>query len=23
MPASHPSYEKRHDRDNDGWACER
>ena len=23
VPASHPSYEKRHDRDNDGWACER
>jgi hypothetical protein len=22
VPRSHPSYQLKHDRDNDGWACE-
>ncbi|WP_313798955.1 excalibur calcium-binding domain-containing protein [Cytobacillus sp.] len=23
VPSDHPAYERKHDRDNDGWACER
>jgi len=23
VPSSHPAYQKKFDRDNDGWACER